>query len=279
MKQLLTFSLALLIPTSQSLATGFKFKFDVFESTTSNIILTSVQFDDKTVDCMIDTGARFTLIKESLLSKNTKVGEIIGGGASGKQRTTELIQADVKVGDWSNRSGIIGRIKDEYMPTNCLLGNDFFLDKEFSIDFDKKAFEDETSFSGKTFPLKKYISNMGGHFGFEIEIAGSRIPTLFDTGATDTAIDIKFVEDHPEMFEFVKEIDVREGSNQTIKAGVYKMKSVKMGPIVQTDVKVYVLNLSHIQSKIPGVQAVIGLSQMTKNKWYINNKTSVWGVY
>lgn len=281
MKQLLILSTIVFLMSSQSNATGFnfKFKYAFLEPASPDQILASVRFDNTVSDCMVDTGARFTVAKKSILGSNTKVGEKSGGGISGQERVTELVESKVQVGDWIHGTSIIGRTEDDALPSPCLLGNDFFLDREFSFDFDKKKVTDESSFSGTTFPIQKYRGDIGGHFGFKIEIQGEEIPTLFDTGTTDTVFDIQFVEAHPENFEFVREIDVQEGSNQTIKAGVYNMKSVKMGSIEQTNIKVYVLSLKYLQSKIPGIQAVLGLSQMINHKWYINNKKSVWGIY
>jgi len=265
---------------SQAFGSSFSFNYkfaDIFNLNAPDAIFTSVQFDNQSTDCMVDTGARFSIAKESFLASNVKVGEVLGGGVSGQQRVADLVESKVQFGNWTNASRVIGRTNQ--IPADCLIGNDFFLDRTIFIDFTEKTFSDEKSFTGTTFPLQKYISDRGGHFGFHIEIAGNSVPSLFDTGATDTVVDIDFVEAHPENFKFVKEVEIQEGSNQSIKVGLCRLKSMKMGTIDDTNVEVYVLSLKYLQSKIPGIQAVIGLSQMTKHNWYIDNKNSVWGNY
>lgn len=276
MKKILCLSIGAMTYSAQA-ATGFSFFYKMHDLLSPDTVHTSVQIGNQVVECLIDTGARFTLAKESILTGYAKVGEVSGGGISGNERVADLVQVPLHMGDWVHPTGIIGRT--DQIPDDCLMGNDFFLEKEFSIDFSEKRFTDENSFTGATFPLNKYLSDRGGHFGFDVEVGDERVPTLFDTGATNTVFDIRFVEAHPQDFEFIKEIDVEEGSNQTIKAGVYRLKAMKMGPVQDRDIQVYVVSLQYLQAKIPGIQAVIGLGQMTKYKWYLNNKTSIWGIY
>lgn len=280
MKTIISALIALFTVSPPASATGFAFKYrstDLFSEDPQDTLFATVQIDGTTTDCLVDTGARFTLAKESLTKNNNKVGEVLGGGVSGVQRTADLVESKIHVGDWDHPTGVIGRT--DLIPFECIVGNDFFLMREFSIDFTRSRFSDETTFSGTTFPLQQYLSDRGGHFGFEIEVNEYKVPALFDTGATHTVIDIGFVQKHLESFEFIKELDVQEGSNQSIKAGLYRLKGLKMGPIVEKETQVYVLSLKHLQEKIPGIQAVIGLSEMKKHKWYINNKSSTWGVY
>ncbi len=242
-------------------------------------LATKVSFDGQETECLVDTGARSTAGKKSLLPTQETVTETLGGGVSGVESVTEWVNAEVLVGDWSNASGLIARRNDEALPFDCLLGNDFFLNREFSIDFSSRLVADSAGFAGKLFPAFKQSSQFGGHFGFKLEIEGAPIESLFDTGATNTVMDTKVVEAHPENFKFVKEFEVTEGSNQKIKSGIYIAKSLKFGDQEDRNVKVYVIDLSYLKSKIPSVGAIFGLQQMLNRKWYFNNKTQVWGVY
>lgn len=270
------FVICLVAISTQAKASGFDFRYakDLFGSI--DHLETHVYFDKTEAQCLVDTGARFTLAKESLVRENIKVGETQGGGLSGKENITDLVQSNVQVGDWQSLQNIIGRKSDNQIPFDCLLGNDFFMHRDFSIDFVKMKFSDETSFQGEAFPLNRYPSDQGGHFGFTIDIEGENIESLFDTGATNTVFDLKFVEAHQENFEFLRELDVTEGSNQSIKAGVYRAKSIRFGKYEDRDVEVYVVSLEYLQSKIPGIKAVLGLNQMKDRKWYFSQNNLMW---
>jgi predicted aspartyl protease len=279
MKLFIIFSNLMLLNSISAQADGFKFKVVRDAMMGPDHIETDMQFDGHTGSCLVDTGARYTVAKEHLLQDNVKVGETVGGGISGMNNVTDLVESDVTVGSWSNPQSIIGRIKPELLPADCLLGNDFFLKKEFSINFKENSISDETTFNGPVYPLDQFLSDRGGHFGFKIGLGNEEVSTLFDTGATDSVFDIDFVIQHQSEFEFIKEIPIQDGSNQTIKAGVYKAKSIRFGSVIDRDVRVYVVSLKSLQSKIPGIQAILGLNQMMRHKWYVNNKKAVWGLY
>lgn len=256
----------------------------VFESVQTGVlgpdhIETRVQFDGTEAHCIVDTGARFTVVQLPLLGASLKVGEVIGGGVSGVQITTDLVEAKVQAGDWVIENAVVGRRQPGTLPATCLLGNDFFLQKEFSIDFKTARISDETSFQGILYPLNQFKADRGGQFGFNLEVEGVQVSALFDTGATSTVFDATFVKNHPDNFVFVREFSVQEGSNQTLKAGIYRAKAIKFGDQEERNIEVYVVDLTYLQSKIPGIQAVLGLSEMTNRKWYINNKNATWGVY
>lgn len=268
--------LGLLALSSHANASGFSFRVVHDLNDELDHIEAEASFDGQLASCIIDTGARFTLAKEELLANNRKVGEEKGGGISGVQRITDLVEARIQIGDWARNPGVIGRTKAGTIPAACLLGNDFFLNRAFSIDFASHRFEDIPTIEGSRWPLKTYPSGPGGHFGFELEVAGQKIDSLFDTGATSTVFDTEFVAAHRESFEFVQEIPVQEGSNQTVKAGIYRVRSLRFADVELSDVKVYVLSLKVLQDKIPNIQAVLGLEQMMDRKWFFDPRNSVW---
>jgi hypothetical protein len=281
MKTILPFLLLSVFGLSEAMASGFSFQFNqpgFMDPEPSSVIHTTVHFDQVEVECMVDTGARLTIAKKSILANNKKVGESSGGGVSGQERVADLVESLVNAGDWTSVSGVIART--DQIPAECLLGNDFFMNRAFVIDFKEMKFSDGIPFSGEAYPIHQYPrEGGGGHFALDLEIADETIPALFDTGSTATVIDLAFVEAHPEDFQFIEKIDVTEGSNQTVKAGIYRLKSLKIGPINEKDIEIYALDLSYLNSKIPGLKAILGLKQIKNYKWYIDNINARWGVY
>jgi hypothetical protein len=145
--------------------------------------------------CLVDTGARFTIFKEAILKDLPKVGETIGGGISNSSQVTDLVSLNLDLGDWHKAGAIIGRT--DRIPFDCIIGNDFFISKNFKIDFNKYEITDLDGSidSEKSFPLHVYRSNSGGHFGFEMTLVQRRVETIFDTGATSTVVSLAFVKE------------------------------------------------------------------------------------
>lgn len=57
----------------------------------------------------------------------------------------------------------------------------------------------------------------------------------------------------------------------------YSGKSFRMKNSAElNNVTVYVLSLKVLQDKIPGIQAILGLRQMTDRKWSFDQKNSTW---
>jgi|GEM_PF-4006834 len=273
--------LLMVMATTLAQASGFDFRFkrDLFMDLEH--IEATVLFDQNQATCIVDTGARFTLAKEELVPNNLKVGEQKGGGVSGQENVTDLVESNVQVGTWVRNKNVIGRKPANKIPFTCLLGNDFFLEKEFVIDFKTQRFSEDVSFSGSVFKLNRYPSEIGGHFGFPIKLGGEEgeeVESLFDTGATNTVVDTAFVESHPENFTFVRNLEVTEGSNQTVTVGVYRAKSIRFGIHEDRNIEVYVISLKYLQSKIPGIKAIVGLNQMMDRQWYFNHRNSTWGM-
>jgi hypothetical protein len=217
--------------------------------------------------CLVDTGARFTIFKESLIKDLPKVGETIGGGISNSSQVTDLVNLDLNLGDWKKTNAIVGRT--DRIPFDCLIGNDFFLGHNFKIDFSKYEFADlDTPIElEKSFPLKVYRSESGGHFGFEITLAQKTVETIFDTGAASTVVSMSFVKENAEHFRLIKEINVTDGNNAELKAGLYELDEISFGGIALKKIEVYVLDLTNLKNKLPHVEIVLGLNIIQKYNW------------
>lgn len=217
--------------------------------------------------CLVDTGARFTLFKEAILKDLPKVGETVGGGISNSSQVTDLVSLDLTLGDWQKSNGIVGRT--DRIPFDCLIGNDFFLSRNFKIDFNKYEITDLDSpiEIEKSLPLHIYKTDFGGHFGFDMTLAHTTVETIFDTGATSTVVSLSFVKENAEHFKLIKEIDVTDGNNTELKAGLYELDEISFGDTTLKKINVYVLDLTNLKRKIPNVEIVLGLNLIQKYNW------------
>lgn len=224
--------------------------------------------------CLVDTGARFTIFKESILKDLQKVGETTGGGISNSSQVTDLVQLDLELGDWHKTNSVVGRT--DRIPFDCLIGNDFFMIKNFKIDFNKNEITDLDACLEleKSYPLQIYKSDTGGHFGFEMVLAQQKVGTIFDTGAASTVVSLDFINAHAEHFKLIKEIAVTDGNSAKLKAGLYNLDEITFGSTTLKNVEVYGLDLSNLKSKIPGVEIILGLNLIQKYNWQFDIQNS-----
>lgn len=226
--------------------------------------------------CLVDTGARFTIFKETILKDLPKAGETIGGGISNSSYVTDLVNLNLDLGDWHISNAIIGRT--DRIPFDCLIGNDFFINKNFKIDFNKYEI---TDLDGpidleKSFPLQVYRNDTGGHFGFEMTLAHRKVETIFDTGATSTVVSLDFVKKHTEHFKLIKEIFVTDANNAELKVGLYELDEISFGGTTLKKINVYALDLSNLKSKIPNIEIVLGLNVIQKYNWQFDIQNNLY---
>ena len=159
--------------------------------------------------------------------------------------------------------------RTDKIPFDCLIGNNFFINRNFQIDFNKNEISDlsESIDIKKSFPLHIYKNELGGHFGFEMKLANKIVETIFDTGASSTVVSLAFVASNTEHFKLIKEVNVTDGNNTELKAGLYELNEISFGDITLKKIQVYVLDLSNLKSKLPNVDIVLGLNVIQKYNW------------
>lgn len=232
------------------------------------ILTTKLSLNGRPFECLFDSGARHTMVQEKFIKDLTVVGTTIGGGISNPNQVTDLVNADLKLGEWQLLNATIGRTPR--IPFECLVGNDFLIDQSFFIDMNAYKIERFQTDTSEFKKLNVYKSEIGGHFGFEISVDSQTIQTIFDTGASSTVIDLSFVNQHPEKFKLVKEIDIQDGNSAKLKAGLYLLDSLFLSEEEIHNVEVYALDLSALKTKIPNIQAIIGLNIIKNYDWFFD---------
>lgn len=225
-------------------------------------------------ECMVDTGARFSIGKDSVFGHLEKIGQTPGGGISNMNLMTDLVQTDISVGDWKIPQAVVGR--SHRIPYECLIGNDFFIGRAFTINFKTNRISEEESSAIVTRPLDVYLSDRGGHFGFAVQIAKYSTNSIFDTGSSHTVIDQKIVDLNPADFKFVKDLSATDGNGQKIKVSLYQLKSFQFGTVELKNIQVLTLDLSPLTEKISGVHVVFGLDIIQNFKWSFDTKSKTW---
>ena len=238
------------------------------------ILTARMQLNDRPFECLVDTGARHTMVQSKFVKDLPVIGTTLGGGISNPNQLTELVNANLKLGDWEIINATIR--STPRIPFECLIGNDFLMDKNFTIDIKKLTIQTTESESHENdLKLNIYKSDRGGHFGFNTIIANDSIEIIFDTGAGSTVIDLQFVKEHSEHFLLISEANVLDGNSTTLKSGLYKVDQLQFGDIVLKNVEIYALDLTGLKTKLPSVVGIIGMNIIKDFKWSFNMPESI----
>lgn len=231
-----------------------------------------VQFEDKTDLCLLDTGARKSTVR-TMFSERSSVGQEPAGGLGGTAYLADLIPVkQITIDEWVTEDLVIRRF--DRIPSNCIIGNDIFMKRNFFIDMTRKVFTTVFAKTGSVEPLKIFAEKW---FGFQVNIAGETVDSIFDTGAGGTLVDPKLIVAFPENFEFVQKIDITDGADHTLPSAIYKMKEIAVADKVFRDVHVLSYPLDVLQREMPTVRVVLGFNVIRKQNWWFDFSSETWG--
>lgn len=254
-------------------ANAAEFSFKVHDGPMDMGYITSqVQLEDQEEICQIDTGARKTVVKK-LFADREAIGEEPSGGISGIGGMADLIPVEsISVDEWETRDLVIRRTS--IIPTDCIIGNDIFMKRNFMIDNQRNVFTTNYAPTTPTHPLlilnKKW-------FGFSIRIGELYVDSLFDTGAAATLVDPELIKAMPENFEFRKEIEITDGAGRKLQSAIYKLKNLIIEGELHTGINVLTYPLDSLQKELPTVRVILGFNVIRKQNWWFNFEHRQWG--
>lgn len=241
----------------------------------SGYIMAWTKFDGQMDRCMVDTGARTTVIKSHILPDAPAVGQIVGGGLIGVQSPADLVNvSEIETGNWVKNNLTIRRTHK--LPTNCILGNEFFMHESLSIDYANQIISTEALLDDEVFPILHFKNQW---FGFTTTLDEKSMDSLFDTGAGLTLIDETLVEELPQHFEYLGKTELVDSTDTKVEASLYKMKSIRFGKWQANDVVVIAYPFNALHKELPSIRIVIGHNIIKKHHWYFNNILKQWGIY
>jgi len=265
--------LAGLVLSAAFAAHGAEFSFIVNDSPMEMGHLTKwVQFEDQVEMCLLDTGARKTVVK-TLFADRDALGQEPSGGIGGIGDMADLIKMDkIVLDDWVNENLVIRRTQT--IPTNCIIGNDIFMKRNFMIDNQRNVFTTDFRPISQPFPL--LILNEKW-FGFPVKIGERHVHSLFDTGAGATLVDPLLIAEIPENFEFLQNIEITDGASRKLESALYRMKRIDIENQVYQDVVVLAYPLDALQQELPSVRVILGYNIIRKQNWWFNFDLKQWG--
>jgi hypothetical protein len=224
----------------------------------------------------LDTGTDVTtIILDEQTAKFPSLGKKSVMESSGLETHCDLVAPEKLIlGDivWINPS--VYRCAVEFNR----LGLDLLTERIFSLDFQLNRISFLKNFpSGQPIlPLRKLSA---GHILLPTEFAGRKLEALFDTGASYTTVDSRFIELHPKEFESLPLTDVvNDASGNALSIKLYRLKRWKIGSLVLKDEKVYAMDFPPDMREYLGTDTpmILGMAAIKKANWIFDLKNSHW---
>jgi hypothetical protein len=119
-----------------------------------------------------------------------------------------------------------------------------------------------------------------GLLAVPVSMGGYGTFAVWDTGASVTAVDVRFVRAHPENFQRLPEsVEGVDGTGEKLKLELYRARELSVGGRRFQGVHVVVLDLSPLRDSVAAtVQAVLGFNVIRKADWYFDVRGRRWSV-
>lgn len=232
--------------------------------------------------CQLDSGAAMSLIEDNEESEGyPAVGQARFSGASGAATTAEVVRVpDVRAGSIDLgamemvRVGMGFGVRQE---DPALIGITAFK-RLGSLCFDFAARQLRAGAPSQG-PAYKLYRSAQGHLILPVAIDGERGLGLWDTGASLTVVDPRFIAEHPEGFELLGRTVIRDIANKPMEAGLYRARSVKVGLYDFQDVVVAGVDSSAFFPEVRAkglVPAILGYNLITRANWTMDMKRGLW---
>jgi hypothetical protein len=224
--------------------------------------------------CLLDTGAENTklLIEQSADQANSAAILVENRSAIGSTGTICERKSLA-------RFSALGLERENYDVLVCptgprenTLGVSFFKDQSFALNFSSGTltFTREPIAVGESLRLKLHPK---GHVFLPISIQQKPYFGLFDTGAWPTAVDLSFVESHPDLFEFrgLAPTPIQDAAGNVFRAKRFLVKDLKLGSLDLSGSLILAWDFGPLRTFL-GEDApfVLGLSTLMQADWWFD---------
>lgn len=176
--------------------------------------------------------------------------------------------------------------KSNYLVSRCdamdsdeLLGINFFYGNQVLIDFDREALEINPRTRSIAAGWSTFRVIQSGSYpllALPIDFGPNRhqLYGLFDSGTEVTAVDLRFVQKHPELFEFVSDPneDASAGEEGLWTPKVFRLRLLKISEtLVLRDIEVIVYDFSYMREVLGhDTPFILGFNALNHFNWHLN---------
>lgn len=238
---------------------------------------------------LLDTGASATYLIPSDWNANLPVlGKKLAKGINGiPSICLKLDLSDLKI--FPNVSSaekvkFVEGLKCQENNGDNILGINYLYGGSINIDFKLRSITlgaDSAGYSNSSSEFVK-LNNGDGLLGVPVSFGSSTVVGLFDTGAAISAVDLKYIQQHKNEFELMRQNSLStEASGKAVRAGLYKIKNVSIGnSTVLHNIYAISYDFSSLQQAFgENLIAIVGYNIISRYRWNIDlrsEKRPIW---
>ena len=226
---------------------------------------------------LLDTGAAVTsLVWDDYTGQLPRHGRHQSSGLLGEIEDDLITIRDLKVGALEKESHTAARLGQNHPHARNLIGMDLLQATccHFLFSENRVAFA-----PAPTDGLNDLFLDDKMHPYVPVTCAGTTVPTVWDTGASLTCVDMGFIASHPDAFEVIGQSGGTDASGNTIDTPLYFMRGFSCGGHAFTVHKVVGIDLSFVNSKIEHpMTMILGYSTLYQANWVFDFPRRKWGI-
>lgn len=225
---------------------------------------------------LLDTGAAVTnLVWDDYTGQLPRTGDHQSSGVLGDIENDLVTIHDLQVGSLTKAAHTAARLSQDHPHARSLIGMDLLRDYccHFLFSQNQVVFAPAPADG-----LNDLFLDDKFHPYVPAACGGETVPTVWDTGASLTCVDVGFIARHPNAFEEAGESGGTDASGNTIDTPLYWMRGLSCGGHAFPAHKVVGLDLSFVNSRIEHpMTMILGYSTLYQADWVFDFPRRKWG--
>ena len=227
--------------------------------------------------CFVDTGSALTIVPNSKrFAGYTNMGAFHFKSAADIAQQIDTIRiASIQIDEIAFPNVKVGRAN--FRAVEKTIGNDILGQQPFAMRFRSRPALELNAERPASATATLDVSRQG-LFAIPIEIGGSGMRALWDTGESITSVDQAFITAHREDFKAVNKYSKGfDGAGKPMLLEVFRAKKIAIAGHTFEDVYVVAADLSMLRDNLSKeIQAVVGFNLIRKGNWFFDAKNRLW---
>lgn len=156
-----------------------------------------------------------------------------------------------------------------------IIGEDFLRLGGLSLDFKALEVKFDRIEKADELPYQFTLSYVP-EIELPVHLNGEAVTAVLDTGASFSAINSSWIDQHPEQFETVGEMTERNFSGDVTKTRVVRTKNLRVGDVELSSPLFIALDFSRLSWVSSETQVVLGFNVISQGNWKIDYPTLRW---
>jgi predicted aspartyl protease len=227
--------------------------------------------------CFVDTGSALTIVPNSKrFAAYTNLGAFHFKSAADIAQQIDTIRiGSIQIDEIAFPHVRVGRAN--FRAVEKTIGNDLIGQQPFAMRFRSRPTLELNAERPASATATLDVSRQG-LFAIPVEIGGSVMRALWDTGVSITSVDQAFIASHPEDFKAVNKYSKGfDGAGKPLLLKAFRANKIAIAGHTFEDVYVVAADLSLLRDNLSKeIEAVVGFNLIRKGNWFFDAKNRMW---